>query len=70
MFVQHEKQIEASRDGHDNFSNFMNAVIDERAFNKIVSYIEGGKKDKELELLIGGVAQQKIAFPFAQTLSF
>ena len=38
----------------DDFSNFMNAVIDERAFNKIVSYIEGGKKDKDLELLIGG----------------
>ena len=38
----------------DDFSNFMNAVIDERAFNKIVSYIEDGKKDKDLELLIGG----------------
>ena len=38
----------------DDFSNFMNAVIDERAFNKIVSYIEDGKKDKDLELLVGG----------------
>jgi 1-pyrroline-5-carboxylate dehydrogenase len=38
----------------DDFSNFMNAVIDGRAFNKIVSYIEDGKKDKDLELLIGG----------------
>lgn len=38
----------------DDFSNFMNAVIDERAFNKIVSYIEGGKKDGDLELIAGG----------------
>ena len=30
----------------DDFSNFMNAVIDEKAFNKIVSYIEDGKKIK------------------------
>ena len=38
----------------DDFSNFMNAVIEERAYDKIVSYIEDGKKDKDLELLIGG----------------
>ena len=38
----------------EDFSNFMNAVIDERAFNKIVSYIEDGKKDKDLNLILGG----------------
>ena len=38
----------------DDFSNFMNAVIEERAYDKIVSYIEDGKKDKDLKLLIGG----------------
>ena len=38
----------------ENFKNFVNAVIEERAFDKISSYIDDGKKDKDLELLIGG----------------
>ena len=38
----------------EDFSNFMNAVIDERAFKKITSYIDAAKKDKDLELLVGG----------------
>lgn len=38
----------------ENFKNFVNAVIEEKAFDKISSYIENGKKDKDLELLIGG----------------
>tara|TARA_Y200000002_G_scaffold67752_1_gene52622 strand:- start:1236 stop:2861 length:1626 start_codon:yes stop_codon:yes gene_type:complete len=38
----------------EDFKNFMNAVIDEKAFKKITSYIDAGKKDADLELLIGG----------------
>ncbi len=38
----------------EDFTNFINAVIEEKAFDKITSYIEDGKKDKDLELLIGG----------------
>jgi 1-pyrroline-5-carboxylate dehydrogenase len=38
----------------EDFTNFINAVIEEKAFDKIASYIEDGKKDKDLELLIGG----------------
>jgi len=38
----------------EDFTNFVNAVIEEKAFDKITSYIEDGKKDKDLELLIGG----------------
>ena len=38
----------------ENFKNFVNAVIEEKAFDKISSYIDSGKKDKDLELLIGG----------------
>jgi 1-pyrroline-5-carboxylate dehydrogenase len=37
----------------EDFSNFVNAVIDEKAFNKITSYIENAKKDG-LEILSGG----------------
>ena len=38
----------------EDFKNFVNAVIEEKAFDKISSYIDIGKKDKDLELLIGG----------------
>ena len=32
----------------------MNAVIEEKAFKKIASYIDDAKKDSDLELLVGG----------------
>ncbi len=38
----------------EDFSNFINAVIDERAFDKIAAYIEQAKKDEGVEILIGG----------------
>lgn len=38
----------------EDFSNFINAVIDEASFNSLVSYIENAKKDKDVELLFGG----------------
>lgn len=37
----------------EDFSNFVNAVIDERAFNKITSYIDNAKNEG-LEILSGG----------------
>ncbi len=37
----------------EDFSNFVNAVIDEKAFNKITSYIDNAKKEG-LEILSGG----------------
>ncbi len=38
----------------EDFSNFINAVIDEKSFNKISQYIENAKTSKEVEILIGG----------------
>ena len=38
----------------EDFSNFISAVIDERAFDKISGYIDQIKIDKEAEILIGG----------------
>jgi 1-pyrroline-5-carboxylate dehydrogenase len=40
--------------GVEDFRNFINAVIDETAFNKIVRYIENAKKDKDVEIIAGG----------------
>lgn len=38
----------------EDFSNFVNAVIDERAFDKISGYIAQAKKDSDVDILIGG----------------
>ena len=38
----------------EDFTNFVNAVIDEKAFDNITSYIDFAKKDDNHELLIGG----------------
>lgn len=38
----------------EDFTNFINAVIDEKAFDKITSYIVKAKKDKEAKVIIGG----------------
>jgi 1-pyrroline-5-carboxylate dehydrogenase len=38
----------------EDFSNFINAVIDERSFTKIQSYIEKAKQDPKAEIIAGG----------------
>jgi len=38
----------------DDFTNFMNAVIDEASFDNIVSYIEYAKKSDEAKIITGG----------------
>ena len=36
-----------------DFSNFVNAVINEQAFSKIVSYIDAAKKDPDVQVIAG-----------------
>jgi 1-pyrroline-5-carboxylate dehydrogenase len=38
----------------DDFSNFINAVIDEKAFDSISGYIAKAKEDDNVEIIIGG----------------
>jgi 1-pyrroline-5-carboxylate dehydrogenase len=38
----------------EDFTNFMCAVIDEASFDKLASFIDNAKKDKETEILTGG----------------
>ncbi len=40
--------------GTEDFSNFINAVIDEKAFDKIASYIDRAKASNDAEVVIGG----------------
>ncbi|WP_276485945.1 L-glutamate gamma-semialdehyde dehydrogenase [Paraflavitalea pollutisoli] len=38
----------------EDFTNFVNAVIDEKSFDKIKSYIDNAKKDPKAEIWVGG----------------
>lgn len=40
--------------GVEDFGNFINAVIDERAFNKITGYIEQARKNPKNKFIVGG----------------
>ncbi|MGE0637531.1 MAG: L-glutamate gamma-semialdehyde dehydrogenase [Bacteroidia bacterium] len=40
--------------GTEDFTNFINAVIDENSFNKLATYIANAQKDKKAELIAGG----------------
>ncbi|NCI50234.1 L-glutamate gamma-semialdehyde dehydrogenase [Sediminibacterium roseum] len=43
----------------EDFTNFVNAVIDEKAFNSITRYIDNAKKDKKASILVGGNYSKK-----------
>jgi 1-pyrroline-5-carboxylate dehydrogenase len=43
----------------EDFTNFVNAVIDEKSFNSITRYIDNVKKDKKASILVGGNYSKK-----------
>lgn len=46
----------------EDFSNFINAVIDENAFNRIKGYIDNATRDKKATILVGGKCDKKKGF--------
>jgi 1-pyrroline-5-carboxylate dehydrogenase len=38
----------------EDFRNFINAVIDEKSFDKLAKYIDAAKQDSEAEIIVGG----------------
>ena len=38
----------------EDFTNFVNAVIDEKSFDKLAKYIDAAKNDKDVEIIAGG----------------
>lgn len=38
----------------EDFTNFINAVIDEKSFDKLAKYIDAAKKDNNVEIISGG----------------
>ncbi len=43
----------------ENFTNFINAVIDEKSFDNIKRYIDNAKKDDKAEIWVGGKCDKK-----------
>ena len=46
----------------EDFTNFINAVIDEKSFDKIKSYIDKASKDKKASILVGGKCDKTKGF--------
>jgi 1-pyrroline-5-carboxylate dehydrogenase len=46
----------------EDFTNFVNAVIDEKSFDKIKSYIDNVKNSKDASILVGGNADKSVGF--------
>ncbi|MCB2208022.1 MAG: L-glutamate gamma-semialdehyde dehydrogenase [Bacteroidetes bacterium] len=46
----------------EDFSNFMNAVIDEKSFDNIMSYIDFAKKADDCEIITGGTGDKSVGY--------
>ncbi len=65
-FLESVEQI--SMGDPTDFSNFMGAVIDQRSFDKIKSYITHAKKSKEAKILCGGNCSDKEGYFISPTV--
>ncbi|MFM2285141.1 MAG: hypothetical protein RLZZ543_638, partial [Bacteroidota bacterium] len=52
----------------DDFSNFINAVIDEKSFDKLAAYIDAAKNDPNVEIVAGGTYDKSEGFFIAPTV--
>lgn len=52
----------------EDFSHFINAVIDEKSFDKLAGYIEQAKKDQGVEIVAGGTCDKTKGYFIAPTV--
>lgn len=63
------KEVRSMRMGSpEDFRNFINAVIDERAFDKINGYLKQAHKDPAARILVGGKADKKEGYFITPTV--
>ncbi|KYP14249.1 L-glutamate gamma-semialdehyde dehydrogenase [Flavihumibacter sp. CACIAM 22H1] len=56
-------QVESMKMGSvEDFSNFVNAVIDEKSYDKLKKYIDNAKKDRKAKILVGGNCDKRKGF--------
>ncbi|KIC93617.1 L-glutamate gamma-semialdehyde dehydrogenase [Flavihumibacter solisilvae] len=57
------EQIQSMKMGSvEDFTNFVNAVIDERSYDKLKKYIDNAKKDRKAKILVGGTCDKRKGF--------
>ncbi|MBW7890772.1 MAG: L-glutamate gamma-semialdehyde dehydrogenase [Chitinophagaceae bacterium] len=54
--------------GVEDFTHFINAVIDEKAFNKIMGYLDKAAKEKDVTILAGGTGDKTKGYFIQPTL--
>jgi 1-pyrroline-5-carboxylate dehydrogenase len=52
----------------EDFRNFINAVIDEKSFDKIKTYIDNARKDPKAEIWVGGKCDKKTGYFIQPTI--
>jgi 1-pyrroline-5-carboxylate dehydrogenase len=52
----------------EDFTNFVNAVIDEKSFDSIMGYIEGAKKNPKAKILVGGCGDKSEGYFIEPTI--
>ena len=58
-----KSDVESFKIGNpEDFSNFINAVIDEKAFDSITGYIANAKEDPNVELIAGGTFDKSVGY--------
>ena len=58
-----QEDIESFKMGDvEDFRNYINAVIDEKSFDKITGYISNAKKDKKASVIIGGKSDKSVGY--------
>lgn len=51
-----------------DFENFVNAVIDEKSFDKLASYIDAAKNDPSVEIIAGGTYDKSEGYFISPTV--
>jgi 1-pyrroline-5-carboxylate dehydrogenase len=63
------KEVKSMKIGPtEDFRNFVNAVIDEKSFDKIMKYLENAKNDKDVEVICGGNGDKTNGFFIEPTI--
>ncbi|MFH1001581.1 MAG: L-glutamate gamma-semialdehyde dehydrogenase [Bacteroidota bacterium] len=52
----------------EDFTNFINAVIDESSFDKLTGFIEKAKEDKDAEVIFGGKYDKSVGYFIEPTI--
>ncbi len=64
-----EKEVKTMKmGGPEDFSNFINAVIDRPSYDKIMSYIDFARNDSETEIIFGGNGDDSVGYFIEPTL--